>query len=347
MTHPYFANDPRSMHERMEAGVILAELIGPLGEDVELRPPLYVDYGRYIGIGPGAFINYTFTVLDVAPVTIGADVIMGPNVQPLTPTHPLESWLRRDKLEAARPITIGDNVWLGGGVIVLPGVTIGENTVVGARSVVTKDLPAHVVAAGEPGTHQQAACMSKQPAEGRPRRRYDPDRRANISDAALDVVAERGVAGRTYRKIAQRAGFSLGSLTYHCESLDELLGEAFTKLANHTADGFDEAMAQVGEEAAARAAVVSLIMGELLNDPRTMVLSCELYALATRRPDMRQVTDAWMARSRVALGKFFDPQTTLMLDALIEGLSMHRALSLTPMPRTTVEAAVERLGRTP
>ncbi|POH59028.1 TetR family transcriptional regulator [Arthrobacter glacialis] len=182
-----------------------------------------------------------------------------------------------------------------------------------------------------------------EPAEGKPRRRYDPDRRANISAAALDVVAKHGVAGATYRKIAERAGVSLGSLTYHFESLDELLGEAFTTLANRTANGFDAAMAEVGDEAAARDAVVSLITGELLNDSRTMVLSYELYALATRRPDMRRVTDAWMARSRVALGKFFDPETTLMLDALIEGLSMHRALSLAPMPRTTVEAAVERI----
>ena len=111
---------------------------------------------------------------------------------------------------------------------------------------------------------QQAGA---QPGRQKPRRRYDPDRRANISDAALDVVAEHGVAGTTYRKIAERAGVPLGSLTYHFESLDELLGEAFTKLANHTADGFDEAMAQVGDEEAARAAVVSLITGELLERP--------------------------------------------------------------------------------
>nr|BFE77129.1 hypothetical protein GCM10020092_104300 [Actinoplanes digitatis] len=88
--------------------------------------------------------------LDVATVTIGDDVNIGPNVQLLTPTHPVEAGPRRDKWEAALPITIGDNVWLGGGVIVLPGVTIGENTVVGAGSVVTRDLPANVVAVGNP-----------------------------------------------------------------------------------------------------------------------------------------------------------------------------------------------------
>ena len=88
--------------------------------------------------------------LDVAAVTIGDDVQIGPNVQLLTPTHPVEPEPRRQKWEAARPITIGDNVWLGGGVIVLPGVTIGDGTVVGAGSVVSRDLPANVVAVGNP-----------------------------------------------------------------------------------------------------------------------------------------------------------------------------------------------------
>lgn len=185
------------------------------------------------------------------------------------------------------------------------------------------------------------------PARGKPRRRHDPERRARISDAALDVIAEHGVAGTTHRKIAAAAGVPLGSLTYHYATLDELLGEAFTKLADRTADGFEATMAQVQTEAEARDAVVSLITGELLNDPRTMVLSYELYALAVRRPELRRVTHAWMARSRAAIGRFFDPATTLMLDALIEGLSMHRALSLDPMPRRTVEEAVERIVRTP
>lgn len=186
MYHPQFDYDSRTMRQRMEAGdlylaedaelaavsqraimlahrygqvwpedrdaaeVILADLIGSLGEDVEIRPPLFVDYGRYISVGARTFINYNFTALDVARITIGEDVMVGPNVQLLTPTHPLEPELRRDKLEAAKPITIGNNVWLGGGVIVLPGVTIGENTVVGAGAVVTRDLPANVVAVGNP-----------------------------------------------------------------------------------------------------------------------------------------------------------------------------------------------------
>lgn len=129
---------------------ILRELCGSVGEDVEIRPPLRVDYGYHITIGSGTFVNFGAVLLDVAPIAIGADVQIGPNVQLLTPTHPIEPELRRAKWESAEPITIGDNVWLGGGVIVGPGVTIGENTVVGAGAVVTRDLPADVVAMGVP-----------------------------------------------------------------------------------------------------------------------------------------------------------------------------------------------------
>jgi maltose O-acetyltransferase len=95
-------------------------------------------------------VNFNFVALDVAKITIGEDVQIGPGVQLLTPTHPLEAEPRRKKYEAAKPITIGNNVWLGGGVIVCPGVTIGDNTVVGAGAVVTKDLPANVLAVGNP-----------------------------------------------------------------------------------------------------------------------------------------------------------------------------------------------------
>jgi maltose O-acetyltransferase len=129
---------------------LLEELLGSVGESTEIRPPFYVDYGSHIRIGARCFANFGLVALDVAAITIGDDVQMGPNVQLLTPTHPVEPGPRRDKWEAAQPITIGDNVWLGGGTIVLPGVTIGENTVVGAGSVVTRDLPANVVAVGNP-----------------------------------------------------------------------------------------------------------------------------------------------------------------------------------------------------
>lgn len=129
---------------------LLEELLESVGEDTEIRPPFYVDYGSRITFGARCFANFGLVALDVAPITIGDDVQIGPNVQLLTPTHPLEPGPRRDKWESAAPITIGDNVWLGGGVIVLPGVTIGADTVVGAGSVVTKDLPSGVVAVGNP-----------------------------------------------------------------------------------------------------------------------------------------------------------------------------------------------------
>ncbi|MCJ1698786.1 sugar O-acetyltransferase [Rathayibacter festucae] len=129
---------------------LLVELLGSLGEGAFVKPPLFVDYGENITIGPRTFVNYHLTALDVAAITIGADCQIGPNVQLLTPTHPVEPGPRRDKLEAARPITIGDNVWLGGGVIVCPGVSIGDDSVIGAGAVVTRDIPAGVVAVGNP-----------------------------------------------------------------------------------------------------------------------------------------------------------------------------------------------------
>jgi maltose O-acetyltransferase len=129
---------------------LLVELLGQFGQGSEIKPPLRCDYGYRIRVGARTFVNYGLVALDVASITIGDDVQVGPNVQLLTPTHPVEPDARRAKWEAAEPIAIEGNVWLGGGVIVLPGVTIGENTVVGAGSIVTKDLPPNVVAAGNP-----------------------------------------------------------------------------------------------------------------------------------------------------------------------------------------------------
>ncbi|MGW1901289.1 sugar O-acetyltransferase [Streptomyces hirsutus] len=186
MATEYFAQDPRTNLERMQAGdlyiaddpeiarrqqeavrlaarfqaafvedavaaqSILTELLGAVGEEAHVRPPLYVDYGSNITIGARTFVNYNLTALDVAAIVIGEDCQIGPSVQLLTPTHPVEPQPRRDKLEAAQPITIGDNVWIGGGAIVLAGVTIGDNSVIGAGAVVTKDVPANVVAVGNP-----------------------------------------------------------------------------------------------------------------------------------------------------------------------------------------------------
>ena len=143
----YNATGAADLDERRR---LLEELLGGVGEGTGIRPPLYMDYGYQTTFGARCFVNMGAVILDVARVTIGDDVQIGPNVQLLTPTHPLDPDQRRSRLEAAEPITIGDNVWLGGGVIVLPGVTIGRDTVVGAGAVVTKDLPAGVVAVGNP-----------------------------------------------------------------------------------------------------------------------------------------------------------------------------------------------------
>lgn len=129
---------------------LFAQLLGSYGDGAEIRPPFYCDFGWQTHVGARTFANFGLTVLDVATVTIGDDVQIAPHVQLLTATHPLDPEPRRAKWESAEPITIGDNVWLGGGVIVCPGVTIGHNTVVGAGSVVTKDLPPDVVAVGSP-----------------------------------------------------------------------------------------------------------------------------------------------------------------------------------------------------
>lgn len=147
LTTAYNATTAREKDRR---GELLRELLGAVGEDTAIRPPLHVDYGTQIRIGARTFANFGLVALDVAEIVIGDDVQIGPNVQLLTPIHPLEAGPRRDKWEAAKPITIGDNVWLGGGVVVCPGVTIGADTVVGAGAVVTKDLPAGVLALGNP-----------------------------------------------------------------------------------------------------------------------------------------------------------------------------------------------------
>ena len=147
LLHRFNATRPADASERRR---ILEELLGAVGEGAEIRPPFLCDYGYQIRVGARTFANVGLVALDVAPITIGEDVQIGPNVQLLTPTHPLEPEPRRAKWEAAEPIAIGDNAWLGGGVIVCPGVTIGPDAVVGAGAVVTRDVPAGALAVGVP-----------------------------------------------------------------------------------------------------------------------------------------------------------------------------------------------------
>ena len=132
------------------ARYLLSQVLGEVGESVDIRPPLRVDYGVNISIGDGSWVNYGLTVLDVAQVVIGKDVLIGPNCSLYTAIHPTEPGPRRAKWESAAPITLEDNVWLGGSVVVCPGVTIGENSIIGAGGVVTRSIPANSIAVGNP-----------------------------------------------------------------------------------------------------------------------------------------------------------------------------------------------------
>lgn len=128
---------------------ILTELLGAGGDSAWIEPPFFCDYGLNIGLGERVFFNFNCVVLDVCPVIIGSHTLIGPAVQIYTATHPMNAELRRGR-EFGRPVTIGSDVWIGGGAIVLPGMTIGSRSVIGAGSVVTRDVPAGAFAAGNP-----------------------------------------------------------------------------------------------------------------------------------------------------------------------------------------------------
>lgn len=129
---------------------LLDSILGDIAGDVLIEQPFYCDYGYNISVGHNFFANFNLTVLDEAPVTFGDNVFVAPNCSFYTAGHPLDARERNKGLEYARPITVGNNVWIGGNVCVLPGVTIGDNCVIGAGSVVVKDVPANCMAAGNP-----------------------------------------------------------------------------------------------------------------------------------------------------------------------------------------------------
>jgi len=167
---PYRGSDPELVQARTRARLLLArfnsssplalalaerrailrELIGDLGPEVWIEPPFYCDYGAHIRLGPGAYFNFGCVILDCNWVEVGAYCKFGPNVQLYTAYHSVDPLQRRSDLEMAAPIRIGENVWVGGGAIIGPGIEIGADTVIGAGSVVTRSLPARVVAVGNP-----------------------------------------------------------------------------------------------------------------------------------------------------------------------------------------------------
>lgn len=138
-------------YENREGGLaLLRGLFGQLGDNVSVKKPVYFDYGLNIRIGDNFYANYDTIFLDVAPITIGNNVMFGPRVSLYTAGHPIQASSRNNGQEFGLPITIGNNVWIGGNTVILPGITIGDDTVIGAGSIVTKNIPANVLAAGNP-----------------------------------------------------------------------------------------------------------------------------------------------------------------------------------------------------
>ncbi|AUT03253.1 maltose acetyltransferase [Nostoc sp. CENA543] len=143
----YNATSAEQLTQRQQ---ILQELFFKIGEKITIVPPFHCDYGANISVGNGTYMNYGCVILDCNQVEIGENVLFAPYVQIYAAYHPTEPEIRLTGRELAAPIKIGNNVWIGGGAIVCPGVTIGDNTTIGAGSVVVKDIPANVVAVGNP-----------------------------------------------------------------------------------------------------------------------------------------------------------------------------------------------------
>ena len=147
LLHRFNFCPPDDLNEQKE---IILSLFGAIGSNFDIRPPFYCDYGCHIIAGDNLYINFDCTILDCNWVRLGNNVLLAPKVQIYTAYHPTDPELRLSGKELAAPVTIGDNVWLGGGVIICPGVNIGSNVTIGAGSVVTKDIPDNVVAVGNP-----------------------------------------------------------------------------------------------------------------------------------------------------------------------------------------------------
>jgi DNA-binding transcriptional regulator YbjK len=175
-------------------------------------------------------------------------------------------------------------------------------------------------------------------------RRYDPERKARIVDAAVDVIADHGVAGTTHRRIAAAADVPLGSLTYHFAGLSDLLALAFQRHAERMSLDYEAHFDGVRTREQFIDAVTGLIHGAVGADARDWAVAYELYLAALREPALRTVTESWMRTSRAVLERFVDPATARGVDALIEGLVMHRTLSTTTgASRAEVRTIVARV----
>ncbi len=147
LTHAFNRSDP---DDRVERARLLGELFASVGEGVWIEPPFFCDYGNQISLGRGVYMNFVCVILDCSHVRIGDQTQFGPQVTISAATHPLDAMERASGPELAYPVTIGNRVWIGAGAIIGPGVTIGDDTTIGAGSVVMKDVPPRVVAAGNP-----------------------------------------------------------------------------------------------------------------------------------------------------------------------------------------------------
>lgn len=174
-------------------------------------------------------------------------------------------------------------------------------------------------------------------------RRFDPDRRDRIIEAALDLIAAEGVAGTSHRKVAALADVPLGSMTYHFAGMDELLQEAFTRFATRISDRFERRMAEASSIDDVKEAVVEMILEDTYGDRNALVLTLELYTLAARQPAFKHLTHDWMMRSRTAFERHFEPSVARQLDALVEGLSIHAAFEPDDYNRALVGDAVTKL----
>lgn len=176
----------------------------------------------------------------------------------------------------------------------------------------------------------------------KPRRRHDPERREKIIAAALEVIAQHGVAGTTHRRVAEVANVPLGSMTYHFESLEDLVLEAFTRLDRSLSAYYREMLQAARNRDEACEAMVDIICGNRWTD-RYMTQLFELYAIAARKPETRRVLSDWMAHSREAMELHFPPHVARALDAIIEGVTIHNMATKDHLPRAEVRAMVRAI----
>ncbi|MCY9848581.1 TetR/AcrR family transcriptional regulator [Pectobacterium jejuense] len=182
-------------------------------------------------------------------------------------------------------------------------------------------------------------------ATARRKRRYEPARRERIIAVTLDIIEHYGVAGTSWRKIAEAADVSLGSLTYYFESTEHLLEEAFRLLATEISAQFYARLARAQTQEDALIAVVDIIDQKVWGSPRTLLLSFELYAFASRNPRLKYLPQLWMEQSRSALEQHFSASAARALDVLIEGIGTHNFMDQNPMGRNDIERLVRLVAR--